>query len=105
MEELVTDLADRARLAVHSLSTLTTDIVVDLGCVAWQRGQGLEDSISQLVKRFQPTVLFGFDPHPGLKEGIGKAFGSVVMTSQRAAWIFDGQVYFELQGNCTHVTP
>ena len=110
MEELLTDLMAEVRdskaHAVHSMSSLTTDIVVDLGCIGWLAPdrRSMEDSISLLVKRFQPAVLYGFDPHPGLQEGIGKAFGTVVMTSQRAAWTFDGQVALELQGNCTHVT-
>ena len=89
--------------AVHSVSTLTTDIVIDLGCCSYQRGDQLEDSIQALVKRFKPTVLFGFDPHPGLKEGIGNVYGSVVVTARKAAWTSNGWVGLAVNGNCTHL--
>lgn len=89
--------------AVHSISSLETDIVIDLGCCSYQRGNQLEDSIQTLVKRFSPHVLFGFDPHPGLQEGVGKVHGTTVLTSRRAAWTRDGKVGLEINGNCTHV--
>jgi hypothetical protein len=90
-------------LAVHSLSSLDTDIVIDLGCISWQRDGWVEDSIETLVKRFAPTVLYGFDPHPALKDGVGPVHGTAVLTARRAAWTFDGEMGLELQGNCTHV--
>jgi hypothetical protein len=94
-----------AGLAVRTVSTLTTDIVVDVGCVTWLKpGQlGQEDSIGYLLKRFGPTVLYGFDPHPGLVEMIDRVDGAVVMTSRRAAWTYDGEIALDLQANCTHV--
>lgn len=91
--------------AVHSLSALDTDIVVDLGCCSYQRGNKLEDSIQTLIKRFTPTILFGFDPHPALQEGVGQVYGTTVITSRRAAWITEGDIGLALQGNCTHVSP
>jgi hypothetical protein len=90
-------------LAVHGVSTFSTGIVIDLGCVGWVRGNQMEDSISTLAKRFRPHIIFGFDPHPGLKEAVGKAFGTTVLTSRSAAWLYDGMIGLELQGNCTHV--
>lgn len=90
--------------AVHPLGSFETDIVVDLGCCSYQRGNQLEDSITTLIKRFKPKVLFGFDPHPGLQEGVGQVHGTTVITSRRAAWTFDGMSPLELQGNCTHLT-
>jgi hypothetical protein len=90
-------------LAVHSLSTLDTDIVVDLGCCSYQHGQFVEDSIQTLIKRFSPTVLFGFDPHPGLPDAVGQVYGTTVVTSRRAAWTHNGEVGLSLQGDCTHV--
>lgn len=90
-------------LAVHSLGTLETDIVVDLGCAGYEREGGMEDSILTLVKRFSPTVLYGFDPHPAVRDGIGKLHGTVVITARRAAWTDDAKVGISLQGNCTHI--
>lgn len=89
--------------AVHSLNTLDTDIIVDLGCCSYERGGRLEDSIQTLIKRFKPTILFGFDPHPALRDGVGQVYGTTVITSRRAAWTDDIDVGLSLQGNCTHV--
>lgn len=89
--------------AVHSLTTFDTDIVVDLGCCSYERNGRLEDSIHTLIKRFKPAVLFGFDPHPGLPDAVGQVYGTTVITSRRAAWLFDGVIGFDLQGNCSHV--
>ena len=89
--------------AVHSLGTLDTDIVVDLGCCSYERNGKLEDSIQTLIKRFKPKILFGFDPHPGLPDAVGQVYGTTVITSRRAAWTNDENVGLCLQGNCTHV--
>ncbi len=89
--------------AVHALTTFDTDIVVDLGCCSYERNGRLEDSIQTLVKRFKPSVLFGFDPHPGLPDAVGQVYGTTVITSRRAAWTNDCNVGIALQGNCTHV--
>ena len=89
--------------AVHSVSSLGTDIVVDLGCCSYERNGRVDDSIQTLIKRFSPTVLFGFDPHPGLPDAVGQVYGTTVITSRRAAWTNDEDVGLTLQGNCTHV--
>lgn len=89
--------------AVHSLTTFSTEIVVDLGCCSYERNGRLEDSIHTLIKRFKPSVLFGFDPHPGLPDAVGQVYGTTVITSRRAAWTHDEEVGLCLQGNCTHV--
>jgi hypothetical protein len=91
------------KIAVHPLTSFETEVVVDLGCCSYLRGERLEDSIQTLIKRFKPGVLFGFDPHPGLKEAVGQVYGTTVITSRRAAWIVDGDIGLSLQGNCTHV--
>jgi len=93
----------RDSLATHSLTSFETEIVVDLGCVGYAREGYFEDSISLLVTRFKPAVLFGFDPHPGLKDAVGQVYGTTVITSRRAAWTNDEDVGLCLQGNCTHV--
>jgi len=89
--------------AVHSASSFDTDIVVDLGCCGYVRNGRMEDSIHTLVKRFKPKILFGFDPHPGLREAVGDLFGTTVITTRQAAWTNDENVGLDLQGNCTHV--
>lgn len=91
--------------AVHSLTTFETDIVIDLGCASYQRGNRLEDSIQTLIKRFKPKILFGFDPQPGLREGVGNVYGTTVITTRRAAWTRGGPIGIEVNGNCTHVDP
>jgi hypothetical protein len=93
----------RDSLAVHPLTSFETDIVVDLGCCGYERNGRLEDSIQTLVKRFKPGILFGFDPHPALREAVGQVYGTTVITSRRAAWTFDGGVGLTVNGNCTHV--
>jgi hypothetical protein len=95
----------RDSLATHAITSFETDIVVDLGCCSYTSGNRLEDSIDTLIKRFKPAVLFGFDPHPGLRDTVGQVYGTTVITSRRAAWICDGDIGLALQGNCTHVVP
>lgn len=89
--------------AVHTAGSLDTDIVIDLGCAGHPKAGGMEDSVLTLIKRFKPTILFGFDPHPGIREGVGHVYGTTVITSRRAAWTHNGSVGLELQANCTHV--
>lgn len=89
--------------AVHSFGSLDTDIVIDLGCCSYERNGRLEDSIQTLIKRFKPKLLYGFDPHPALREGIGDVFGTLVVTTRKAAWKRAGPVGLDLNGNCTHV--
>jgi len=89
--------------AVHTVGSFDTDIVVDLGCCSYERNGRVDDSIQTLIKRFSPTVLFGFDPHPGLPDAVGQVYGTTVITSRRAAWTNDEDVGLSLQGNCTHI--
>jgi hypothetical protein len=93
--------------AVHVATTFDTDIVVDLGCCTYQRGvagqQQVEDSIHTLIKRFKPTLLFGFDPHPALQSTVGQVYGTTVITNRLAAWTNDEEVGLGLAANCTHV--
>ena len=91
--------------AVHSISSFATDIVVDLGCCSYARGNRVEDSIQTLVRRFKPAVLFGFDPHPSLLEAVGNVYGATVITSRKAAWTSDGDIGVAVNSNCTHVVP
>lgn len=79
-----------------------TDIVVDLGCKA----HGPSDSIAYLIKRFNPKVLFGFDPYPHLSEGArADESGTVVITRRRAAWIADQPLGFTFDGTRSRPDP
>jgi hypothetical protein len=93
----------RDSIAVHPLTSFETDIVVDLGCCSYERNGRLEDSIQTLVKRFKPGILFGFDPHPALREAVGQVYGTTVITSRRAAWTYDGTAPLTVNGNCSHI--
>lgn len=63
-------------------------IVVDVGCMT----HGDEESVLALVRRFRPAVLYGFDAHPELVEGIDCVEGTVVVRRRLAAWTHDGVV-------------
>ena len=70
-------------------------IVVDVGCHAHPAHDGAsQDSISQLIARFHPRVVYGFDPHPGLPVGSTIEGGARVIRERRAAWLRDGTVGF-----------
>lgn len=74
-------------------------IVVDVGCMP----HGREESVRKLIGRFQPDILFGFDPHPDLVEGVEHAGDTVVVRKRAAAWIFGGQTLFKIDGICSGV--
>lgn len=40
---------------------MSAEVVIDVGCTEW----GADTSVDKLVDRFQPRVLFGFDPQGG----------------------------------------
>lgn len=74
-------------------------IVVDLGC----HTHGDQDSIRKLIRRYEPEILFGFDPHPETVEGIERVDGSVVVIARRAASTVDGVGYLHLDGTATRL--
>lgn len=74
-------------------------IVVDVGAMR----QGPEESTLKLVERFQPQVLFGFDPHPDFVEGVATIDGTVVVNRRVAAWTHGGAVRFVEDGICSGV--
>ena len=65
-------------------------IVVDLGCFPHLD----EISIEPLIARFQPDVLYGFDPWPALVEGETRVDGTRVILQRKAAWIDEGEIEF-----------
>jgi hypothetical protein len=65
-------------------------LVVDLGCKSWPGERNI--SIDPIIAVFKPTVLYGFDPHPELTEGIYTEGSSTVILARRAAWIVDGSI-------------
>lgn len=74
-------------------------IVVDLGCKSHEE----ERSIEPLIDRFHPAILFGFDPHPMLEEGVSVVGGTVVVTRRLAAWSRDGTVPYVLDGTRSRI--
>lgn len=67
-------------------------IVVDLGhapCAAC-------DSVPLLVERFNPEVLYGFDPQ--VITWHGPMDDTLVILSPKAAWTHDGLIYFREDG-------
>jgi hypothetical protein len=76
-------------------------IVVDLGCKSIEA----ERSIEPLVERFHPDILFGFDPHEMLEEGVSCLDGTVVVTRRLAAWTADGTLAFNFEGTRSRPDP
>jgi hypothetical protein len=61
-------------------------IVVDLGCA----DHGEAFSLRQLVDRYAPDRIFGFDPSPTLEESVD--------IRRSAAWLFDGEIGYTEDG-------
>ncbi len=71
-------------------------ICVDVGCHDHPAHEGQsQDSIGRLIERFQPRVVWGFDPHPGVPVGSTMRGGARVVRERKAAWTHDGTVAFE----------
>jgi len=75
-------------------------IVVDLGCKTYDD----TDSIGYLIDRFHPEILFGFDPHPELEEGVEVRDGTVVVTRRLAAWTYRTPLRFMLVDSSSRIT-
>ena len=69
-------------------------IVVDLGC--WNHGNPALDSISSLIAKYQPEILYGFDPLA--TDGVVRWGETIVVTRALAAWLHDGMVPFKVSG-------
>jgi FkbM family methyltransferase len=75
-------------------------IVVDLGC----HTHGDADSIHHLIERFNPRLLYGFDPHPENIERVTMVGTTTVVTARRAAWTADRPVSINLDGSRTRIS-
>jgi FkbM family methyltransferase len=74
-------------------------IVVDLGCQTY----GGEESIETLIARFQPALLYGFDPHPETVDEVRRIGATTVVTSRMAAWTYSDVVDFLADGSRSRV--
>lgn len=78
-------------------------VVVDIGCVP----RGREESVQRLTERFQPHVLYGFDPDPELVEGVEYVGAdgriTVIIRRRLAAWTYDGVAPIVFDGICTGI--
>jgi hypothetical protein len=61
-------------------------IVIDVGC----QQRETEESIHQLIDRYHPELLLGYDPDPALEEGTELIDGTVVIRRRAAGWISSG---------------
>ncbi len=71
-------------------------VVVDLGCARYAHASGGMDSSWLLADRFEPEIIYGFDPLSSRDEG--SEIETEVMTAPTAAWIWDGLVDFAEDG-------
>lgn len=70
-------------------------IVVDIG----SSERAGEDSAEALIRRFQPTLYYGFDPDPDGLNGTAKIDGVREITfSRSAAWTHNGWIGFKESG-------
>ena len=71
-------------------------IVIDVGCARY----GGDYSIERLIEKFEPDVLYGFDPawEDSMYEPIINVYKTDVIVSREVAWIRNGQVRFMLDG-------
>lgn len=74
-------------------------VVVDLGCHSHPSHEGVsQDSIRQLISRFRPELLFGFDPHPDTHVGLWRENGCDVAVYRYAAWTRYGRIPYTADG-------
>jgi hypothetical protein len=76
-------------------------IVVDVGC----HPLGPEDSVYKLIDRFEPELLFGFDPYPEVEEGLECVRETLVVRRRVAAWVWDGVLDYAVDGISSSVHP
>lgn len=72
--------------------------VVDLGCHT-HAGHPADESVHELIGRYHPDTLYGFDPHPDLVEGETVIDGTRVVLERSAAWTYNGYVAYDQRPN------
>lgn len=75
-------------------------IVIDVGC----HPQGPEESVYNLIERFQPDLLLGFDPYPELVEGVECVGDTLVVRRRVAAWTRADIMPIRVEGITTGLT-
>src|SRR5262245_8553070 len=66
------------------------DVVIDLGCQTYVSDEGREESIETLIELYEPKLLYGFDPHPDLEEGVFRRDRTTIVRSRMTAWMLNG---------------
>ena len=70
------------------------NVVLDIGCHT-HAGHPGDESVHELVRRYKPDRLYGFDPHPDVPEGWHQIDGSEVLLTRSAAWTYDGTIAYD----------
>lgn len=73
-------------------------IVIDVGCAKW----GGDESIPDLVRDYEPSTLYGFDP--AAEEADYFLGNTIVVVHPWAAWTYDGRIGFKVAGLGGQVT-
>lgn len=79
-------------------------VVVDLGCYGHPDHEGAsQDSVGQLIERFKPDRLYGFDPHPGQVTSAIYEGTTAVLLERKAAWVRDGEISYHANGLASEI--
>lgn len=73
-------------------------VVVDVGCATYP-AYPEDESVRRLIARFDPSILFGYDPAPELQPMRGLVDGHQVVLERKAVWTRTGFVGFERDWN------
>lgn len=79
-------------------------IVIDVGCKTYPAGPANEEheSITALIERFHPSMLYGYDPLLEREFEEYEVGDTVVKLARLAAWTYDGVVEMALAGRTWH---
>jgi len=81
-------------------------IVVDVGCMSHAgdgRYSGTEESVHELIGRFKPQFLYGFDPLLGRSMQRNHRRTKISL-KPHAAWLYDGYVKMHVNGIRSGIT-
>jgi hypothetical protein len=74
-------------------------IVIDVGCAT----HGSDSSIPHLIEEFSPRILYGFDPALAENTPVTTEGSTRVVLARSAAWTYDGEIGFHVNGLGGHV--